>query len=155
MKIVQIYFKNLNKLAFITNFLVFFLFLFENLSLLERKWMRIQSHRSAHTISLLCNPSPILPHVTSLTPHSSSLIPHLFSLLPHPSPLFPNLSIIPPSSPTPHLWFFTLPPPTPFPYDLIPSLSSLHFTSKKHYFDILTVHNKLLKNIFNKRHNHT
>ena len=54
--------------------------------------MRIQSHRSAHTISLLCNPSPILPLVTSLTPHSSSLIPHLFSLLPHPSPLFHNLS---------------------------------------------------------------
>ena len=84
--------------------------------------MRIQSHRSAHTISLLCNPSPILSHVTSLTPHSSSLIPHLFSLLPHPSPLFPNLSIIPPSSPTPHLCFLNLPL---LPHHLYPHPSSL------------------------------
>ena len=35
MEIVQIYFKNLNKLAFITNFLAFFLFLFDNFSLLD------------------------------------------------------------------------------------------------------------------------
>ena len=33
MELVQIYFKNLNKLAFITNFLAFFLFLLEHFSL--------------------------------------------------------------------------------------------------------------------------
>ena len=35
MEIVQIYFKNLNKLAIITNFLAFFVFLFETFPLLD------------------------------------------------------------------------------------------------------------------------
>ena len=35
MELVQIYFKNLNKLANITNFIAFFLFLFEKFNLLD------------------------------------------------------------------------------------------------------------------------
>ena len=35
MELVQIYFKNLNKFAVFTNFFVFFLFLFEKVSLLD------------------------------------------------------------------------------------------------------------------------
>ena len=35
MEIGQIYFKNLNKLAVITNFLAFFRFLFDNFSILD------------------------------------------------------------------------------------------------------------------------
>ena len=51
MEIVQIYFKHLNKLAIITNFLEFFFHLFGS-RIQEGKLMRIRIHRHAWTFVL-------------------------------------------------------------------------------------------------------